>query len=100
MFGKVLSKIKGDEYNFDLVKHNANVDKIIGHNTDIDGFELAIKETNYDVRGKKVLICINLIILKSVLKLRPIATAQPPPLRNGGCYPTLRPDQHAALRDH
>ena len=31
-------------------------DKIIGHNTDIDGFELAIKETNYDVRGKKVLI--------------------------------------------
>ena len=31
-------------------------DKIIGHNTDIDGFELAIKYTNYDVEGKKVLI--------------------------------------------
>ena len=31
-------------------------DKIIGHNTDIDGFELAIKETNYDIEGKKVLI--------------------------------------------
>ena len=31
-------------------------DKIIGHNTDIDGFELAIKDTNYDVKGKKVLI--------------------------------------------
>ena len=31
-------------------------DKIIGHNTDIDGFELAIKDTNYDVEGKKVLV--------------------------------------------
>ena len=31
-------------------------DKIIGHNTDIDGFELAIKDANYDVEGKKVLI--------------------------------------------
>ena len=31
-------------------------DKIIGHNTDIDGFELAIKDVNYDVEGKKVLI--------------------------------------------
>ena len=31
-------------------------DKIIGHNTDIDGFELAIKDVNYDVKGKKVLI--------------------------------------------
>ena len=30
--------------------------KIIGHNTDIDGFELAIKNNNYDVKGKKVLI--------------------------------------------
>ncbi len=30
--------------------------KIIGHNTDIDGFELAIKDTNYDVEGKKVLV--------------------------------------------
>ena len=31
-------------------------DKIIGHNTDIDGFELAIKDSNYDVEGKRVLI--------------------------------------------
>ena len=31
-------------------------DKIIGHNTDIDGFELAIRDVNYDVEGKKVLI--------------------------------------------
>ena len=31
-------------------------DKIIGHNTDIDGFELAIKDSNYDVKGKKVLV--------------------------------------------
>jgi shikimate dehydrogenase len=29
---------------------------VIGHNTDIEGFELAIKHTNYDVVGKKVLI--------------------------------------------
>ena len=31
-------------------------DKITGHNTDIDGFELAIKDVNYDVEGKRVLI--------------------------------------------
>lgn len=31
-------------------------EKIIGHNTDIVGFELAIKDTNYDVKGKEVLI--------------------------------------------
>ena len=30
--------------------------KVIGHNTDINGFELAIKNNNYDVKGKKVLI--------------------------------------------
>ena len=35
--------------------HNDN-GKIIGHNTDINGFELAIKDTNYDVIGKKILI--------------------------------------------
>ena len=28
----------------------------IGHNTDIEGFELAIKHTNYDIVGKKVLV--------------------------------------------
>ena len=31
-------------------------DKIIGHNTDIGGFEAAIKSINYKVAGKKVLI--------------------------------------------
>ena len=30
--------------------------KIIGYNTDISGFELAIRGTNYDVKGKKVFI--------------------------------------------
>ena len=30
--------------------------EIIGHNTDASGFELAIRKTNYDVKGKKVFI--------------------------------------------
>ena len=30
--------------------------RVIGHNTDIEGFELAIKNINYDVAGKKVLL--------------------------------------------
>ncbi len=30
--------------------------KLVGHNTDIDGFELAIKDTGYKVNGKKILI--------------------------------------------
>ena len=30
--------------------------KIIGHNTDTSGFELAIRRVNYDVKGKKVFI--------------------------------------------
>ena len=29
---------------------------LIGHNTDIDGFELSIKKLNYDVSGKSVFI--------------------------------------------
>ena len=29
---------------------------VVGHNTDIEGFELAIKSTNYDLIGKKVLL--------------------------------------------
>ena len=29
---------------------------LIGHNTDIDGFKLAIKNTGYEVNGKKILI--------------------------------------------
>ena len=29
---------------------------VIGHNTDIEGFEQAIKHTNYDIIGKNVLI--------------------------------------------
>jgi shikimate dehydrogenase len=31
-------------------------DMIIGHNTDIDGFELGIKKTNYDIYNKKIFI--------------------------------------------
>ncbi len=31
-------------------------DKIIGHNTDIDGFEFGIKEIDYDISGKKIFI--------------------------------------------
>ena len=30
--------------------------KIVGHNTDISGFELAIREKNYDIKNKKVFI--------------------------------------------
>jgi shikimate dehydrogenase len=30
--------------------------KIIGHNTDIDGFELGIKNSKFDIKNKKVLI--------------------------------------------
>ena len=31
-------------------------DKIVGYNTDINGFELAIKNTNFDITGKKILV--------------------------------------------
>ena len=31
-------------------------DKIVGHNTDIRGFELALKDIGYDVAGKRILI--------------------------------------------
>ena len=30
--------------------------KIVGHNTDIDGFESAVKDTNYSPAGKKILL--------------------------------------------
>ena len=30
--------------------------KIIGHNTDIDGFQLALEDTKYEISGKKILI--------------------------------------------
>jgi len=33
-----------------------NKEKIIGHNTDIGGFELSIRDTKYDLNGKKILI--------------------------------------------
>ena len=32
--------------------------KIIGHNTDIDGFELGIKKLNYDISDKKIFILV------------------------------------------
>ena len=31
-------------------------DKVIGHNTDIDGFELSIKHLKYEIKNKKILI--------------------------------------------
>ena len=31
-------------------------DKIMGHNTDIEGFEIGLKKTNFTVEGKKILI--------------------------------------------
>ena len=31
-------------------------DKLIGHNTDIDGFELGIKKINYNISNKKIFI--------------------------------------------
>jgi len=33
-----------------------NENKIIGHNTDVGGFELALKKINYDVKNKKIFI--------------------------------------------
>ena len=30
--------------------------KVLGHNTDISGFELAIKKKNYDIKSKKIFI--------------------------------------------
>ena len=33
-----------------------NDNKIIGHNTDIEGFEIAIKESKYEIKGKKIFI--------------------------------------------
>ena len=30
--------------------------KVVGHNTDIDGFELAIKDKDYEVKGKRIFI--------------------------------------------
>jgi len=31
-------------------------DKVVGHNTDINGFELGIKDSKFEVRGKKIFI--------------------------------------------
>jgi len=36
-----------------IYKHN---DKVVGHNTDIGGFELSLKHINYEVKNKKVFI--------------------------------------------
>ena len=33
-------------------------EKVVGHNTDISGFELGIKYSKYDVNNKEVLICL------------------------------------------
>ena len=31
-------------------------DKVVGHNTDVSGFELGIKNSKFEVKGKKILI--------------------------------------------
>ena len=33
-----------------------NNNKIVGHNTDIEGFELGIKNIKFDIKGKKIFI--------------------------------------------
>jgi len=33
-----------------------NKDKIVGHNTDIEGFELSLKDSGFDIKNKKILI--------------------------------------------
>ena len=43
--------------------------KIIGHNTDIDGFELSIKNTKFDINNKKILILGAGGVVPSILKI-------------------------------
>ena len=51
--------------------------KIIGHNTDTSGFELAIKKINYDVKGKKVFILgAGGVVPSIILALKKMETSQ------------------------
>ena len=51
--------------------------KIVGHNTDASGFELAIRRTNYDVIGKKVFILgAGGVVPSIILALKKIGTSK------------------------
>ena len=51
--------------------------KIVGHNTDTSGFELAIKRINYDVKGKKVFILgAGGVVPSIILALKKMETSQ------------------------
>ena len=51
--------------------------KILGHNTDITGFELAIKKKNYDVKGKKIFILgAGGVVSSIILALRKMKVAE------------------------
>ena len=41
-----------------------NNEKVIGHNTDIEGFELGIKHCKFDVKDKKVFIQVDFTTIK------------------------------------
>ena len=49
-----LSQEAKDSQSVNTIYKNEN--KVVGHNTDIAGFELGFKSTNYDIRNKKVFI--------------------------------------------
>ena len=51
--------------------------KIVGHNTDTSGFELAIRRINYDVKGKKVFILgAGGVVPSIILALKKMGTSQ------------------------
>ena len=51
--------------------------KIVGHNTDTSGFELAIRRINYDVKGKKVFILgAGGVVPPIILALKKMGTSQ------------------------
>ena len=49
-----LSKESKESQSVNVIYKKNN--KILGHNTDINGFELAIRRINYNMKGKKILI--------------------------------------------
>ena len=49
-----LSKESKESQSVNVIYKKNN--KILGHNTDISGFELAVRRINYNVKGKKILI--------------------------------------------
>ena len=54
-----------------------NNNHIVGHNTDIYGFEMSIKKTNYNLEGKKILILGSGGVVPSIIfALKKIKTQQ------------------------